>query len=408
MKVQGLLDLDLDGAPSSKPASQVATFAEGLGRDSRSNGSSTGRTSTSRPARRPRSCDEGSSRTDTLWDVPLSGLTPSRPSAPPVTVAGRRLQPTPVFDTYWRFAAKRQAVYEARVAGLDGPWTDDPILSAHRFTNCYRAADRVSQFLISDVLYHGDQSPREVVFRALLFKLFNKIGTWNRLKSAVGMPSWRAFDFDAYDRVLSSALDQRQTLYSAAYVMPPPHLGEHRKHQNHLRLLELMLHDDAAEKAHAAGSLRSVYELLRSYPALGPFLAFQLTIDLNYSSVVNFPESDFVVAGPGARDGIRKCFGEAPRGAEEELIHYMVETQDEHFERLGLEFNGLAGQRPLQPIDCQNLFCEVDKYARVAHPEISGVSGRTRIKQRYRRDLASVTAWFPPKWGINQLLPSGA
>ena len=81
------------------------------------------------------------------------------PKNPPVVhVAGRALHPTRVFDTYWRFAAARQQIYEARLAGKAPPWTDDPILAAHRFTNCYRAADRVSQFLITQVSYRGDQS----------------------------------------------------------------------------------------------------------------------------------------------------------------------------------------------------------------------------------------------------------
>jgi hypothetical protein len=57
--------------------------------------------------------------------------------------------------------------------------------------------------------------------------------------------------------------------------------------------------------------------------------------------------------------------------------------------------------RPLQLIDCQNLFCEVDKYARVAHPDIAGHSGRTRIKQRFAPVADRVPAWFPPRWGIN-------
>ncbi|MFD0394646.1 hypothetical protein ACFQ3Z_29520 [Streptomyces nogalater] len=34
-----------------------------------------------------------------------------------IHVAGRSLVPTVVFDTYWRFAAARQKVYEARLAG---------------------------------------------------------------------------------------------------------------------------------------------------------------------------------------------------------------------------------------------------------------------------------------------------
>src|SRR5690348_12746124 len=92
---------------------------------------------------------------------------------PRIVINGRRLSPTPVFDTYWRFAAARQALYEARLQGQAAPWTTDPILRRHRFTNCYRAADRVSQFLISRVIYQGSQEPDEILFRTLLFKVFN-------------------------------------------------------------------------------------------------------------------------------------------------------------------------------------------------------------------------------------------
>ena len=46
-----------------------------------------------------------------------------------------------------------------------------------------------------------------------------------------------------------------------------------------------------------------------------------------------------------------------------------------------LQFSKLGGKRSLQLIDFQNLFCEIGKYARVAHPEFAGASGRTRIKQ---------------------------
>src|SRR5450755_3995359 len=99
---------------------------------------------------------------------------PIAPTCEAVEIGGRPIAVTPVFDTYWRFAAARQHIYEARQAGRPGPWTADPILMQHRFTNCYRAADRVSQFLISEVAYRGPQDPEDIVFRIMLFKLFNK------------------------------------------------------------------------------------------------------------------------------------------------------------------------------------------------------------------------------------------
>lgn len=317
-----------------------------------------------------------------------------------IVIAGRRVSPTVVFDTYWVFAARRQAVYEARVAGESGPWTNDPILQAHRFTNCYRAADRVSQYLISQVLYAGDSDPAEVVFRALLFKMFNKVSTWELVTAELGHPSWARFDHAAYDAVLSRALASGQRLYSAAYVIPPPRFGAVRKHTNHLRLLAHMMSSDLPAQLQDAATMKQAFEALRAFPGMGDFLAYQFLIDLNYSEVLNFDEMDFVVAGPGARDGLRKCFGPQAAGIEAELIRYMADTQDMHFKRLGLDFGGLRG-RSLQLIDCQNLFCEVDKYARVAHPDVTGISGRWRIKQKFTAVNQPMTAWFPPKWGIN-------
>ena len=69
------------------------------------------------------------------------------------------------------------------------PWTEDPILRRYKFTNAYRASDRVSQYLIRNVIYAGDQNPRELFLRILIFKLFNRIETWERLVAAVGRPA---------------------------------------------------------------------------------------------------------------------------------------------------------------------------------------------------------------------------
>jgi hypothetical protein len=305
-----------------------------------------------------------------------------------------------VFDTYWRFAAERHNVYLARLAGLPGPWTQDQIIAEHRFTNCYRAADRVSQFLIRDVIYSGDQDPDEVLFRVLLFKFFNRISTWELLRQRVGMPSAASFDLAKYDEVLNEAFAAGKRIYSAAYVVPPPALGAPRKHTNHLRLLERMMHEGLRERLQSADSVADAFEVLKGYPAMGDFLAFQFLTDVNYSEVLDFDEMEFVVPGPGAHDGLRKCFGDDARGVEAELIRYMSDSQEEHFNRLGLSFPGLKGRR-LQLIDCQNLFCEVDKYARLAHPEVAGYSGRSRIKQRFKPLGEPQTAWFPPKWGLN-------
>lgn len=322
-----------------------------------------------------------------------------------VRVAGRSFQVTPVYDTFWRFAAARQQVYMKRVLGQPGPWTEDPILAAHRFTNAYRASDRVSQYLIQQVIYDRDRNWEDTFLRVLLFKVFNKVSTWKTLVAECGEPTAASFDPQAYDELLTERFARGHRLYSAAYVMAPPALGAARKHTNHLRLLERALQAGVPARVQGAGSMDRAFQELKTLPGVGDFLAYQFLIDLNYSSHLQFDESDFVVPGPGARDGIRKCFGPASRGLEADIIAYMTEVQEREFERLGLPFQDLWGRR-LQLIDCQNLFCEVDKYARVAHPNVSGVSGRSRIKQRFTATIEAVTSWFPPKWGLNDRLPS--
>jgi hypothetical protein len=128
-------------------------------------------------------------------------------------------------------------------------------------------------------------------------------------------------------------------------------------------------------------------------------LAFQFSIDLNYSELIDFSEMDFVVAGPGAVNGIHKCFLDTAELSESDIIRAVAEGATQEFDRLGLAFQTLWG-RPLQLIDCQNLFCEVDKYARVVHPDIPSKSGRTRIKQRFVPDPTPMPQWYPPKWRL--------
>jgi len=311
-------------------------------------------------------------------------------------------KPTPVWDSYWRFAAERQEVFFARLEGRGWPFTDDPILIKYRFTNVYRASDRVSQYLIKNVIYKGPASSEEVFFRIVLFKTFNRIDTWERLTREIGELRWSDYVFSKYDAVLSKALNNGEKIYSAAYIMASGKSSffHERKHQNHLRLIELMMQDGVPQRVVESRSMEEVFNILKSYPTIGDFLAYQYVIDINYSTLVDFSEMDFVVAGPGAKEGIRKCFHDTGGWSPDELIKWVTDSQESEFDRLEIDFRDLFG-RPLQLIDCQNLFCEIGKYARVAYPEMNGSSGRTRIKQKYRQDQKKIDYWYPPKWRLD-------
>ena len=318
-----------------------------------------------------------------------------------MSAAEARAGASAVYDTYWRFAHERHAVLTRRLAGAPAPWTEDPIIAAHKFTNAFRAADRTSQYLINEVIYHAQRSDtvEETVFRILLFKIFNKAETWEMLEHAVGPPEWKTFRAERYEHALGAARRAGASIYSAAYIMPSAKeaFGASEKHVNHLRLIERVMREGLPAQLARSRTMAEAYGRLREVPSFGRFLAYQLVTDVNYSTVTDFSEGEFVVAGPGARDGVKKCFPGSAPGEAEAIIEATWERQSEDSEAAGAQAPTLEGRR-LQLIDIQNLYCETDKYARVAHPQVRGRSGRTQIKQKFTPSGALAPLRLPPKW----------
>lgn len=311
------------------------------------------------------------------------------------------------YHSYWRFAALRQQAFLARAKGLAGPWTDDDIINQYKFTNAYRASDRVSQYLIKQVIYNQQWDYANSFFRILLFKLFNKIETWQLLERHFGQICLENFNLNQYDQVLEQAINQGERIYSAAYIMPSGNqkkYGKLRKHRFHLQLLAGLIAQDFHLELQDCQTMEAGFKQLLSVDSFGKFLAYQLITDLNYSQHFDFSEVEFVMAGPGALDGIKKCFISLGDFTTSDTIKWMAQRQEYAFAKQtadhGITFHTLFG-RPLQLIDCQNLFCEVDKYCRVAHPEIQGISGRTRIKQSFKPKTNGIDLFYPPKWQIN-------
>ena len=324
------------------------------------------------------------------------------PSLPVASFAKRSLpKPSSLYSTLWRFASERHRVYLQRVAGQPQPWTGDSVLSTYRFTNAFRAADRVSQYLIRMAYSDHDATDDTLFLRTTLFKIFNKIDTWESIVRETGSPTADRFDYLACDELLDRRRKLGKTIYSAAYIMPPGGPAGGTKHRMHLQLLRRMMDDGLPTKIRRSRTLKDAYALLLGYPTLGPFLAFQYAIDLNYTALTSHSEWSFVAAGPGALDGLSKCFESLGEYSPEDTILWLSDRQEEEFCREDLHFNGLWG-RSLRPIDVQNLLCEVSKYTRATHPEIKGRAGRERIKQRFSAAGPVPKPFFPPKWELNE------
>jgi hypothetical protein len=128
-----------------------------------------------------------------------------------------------VYDTYWRFAAERQAIFLRRLRGCAKPWTEDPILRDFKFCNVYRASDRVSQYLLRNVIYSeeaADLSADDSFLRIVLFRLFSKEATWEVLESTIGLITRSTFQPER----LATTLDitrLRGPIYTSAFILAP-------------------------------------------------------------------------------------------------------------------------------------------------------------------------------------------
>ena len=307
-----------------------------------------------------------------------------------------------VFRYYFYFMQERMNIFWRKCEGKS-ILTKDPILREYKFTNVYRALDRVSQYLIRNVIYNNVEkyTPEDMLLRILVFKIFNKIETWEYLKQTYGEITISNFDVKHISNLLSIR-QQHFPIFNNAYMMTGccqkfDYLKS--KHEKWLTMVkEEFLGDGIVYKILNAKSLEEVYNFLRGCSFLGGFLAYQYAIDFNYSPYINFSENDFVVAGIGAKRGIDKCFISHGH-TYEDAIRYTQNHLSELREKYGYNnFKPLEGHEPTL-LDLQNCFCETDKYLRAKLPELV-VGNTTRIKQKYKSSEQTIKYEFPPKWNI--------
>ena len=149
-----------------------------------------------------------------------------------------------VYRAYWHLACERQRIFHRRARGEPGPWTADAILREYKFTNAYRASDRVSQFLIGDVIYGSHELPaQDVLCRIVLFRLFSRVETWQALEAQLGPITAATLDDPRLDAALE-ALRREGPIYTSAFILcAHDAFGLGRKHRNHVALVRSMLHD---------------------------------------------------------------------------------------------------------------------------------------------------------------------
>lgn len=310
-----------------------------------------------------------------------------------------------IFKYYFYFIQERMNIFWNRYNNKPIPWTEDNILREHKFTNVYRATDRVSQYLINKVIYNDDEkfNEEDILMRILFFKIFNKIETWEFIEGKIGRIKIANFNIIKINKLLAERRSETP-IFSNAYMMTGTHTRYNHLNFKHEKWLQMvndeMIQNKVLRNVLKSKSFGGIFYLLRNCSFLGDFLSYQYAIDFNYSPVINFDENSFVKAGIGSIRGIKKCFEPLEKNTYEDAIRFTQENFEKYQSLFGFtKFQNLFGRQPTL-IDLQNCFCETDKYLRAKMPELQ--IDNVRIKQKYKETRKPLELFFPPKWNINQ------
>lgn len=305
------------------------------------------------------------------------------------------------FKYFFYFMQERMNMFHRRYRN-DYSLSEDPILAKHKFTNVYRACDRVSQYLIAEIIRPAEKAANELdlILNIIVFKVFNSVGTWEYLKEHDVVITQKRFDAEKISALLTERI-HRAPVFNGAYIMTATGRKYEHLQYKHARWLSMIQNEMIKGKKLAliakSKSMAEVYRHLRECTFIGDFLAYQYAVDINYSEATDFDENSFVKAGVGAIRGIKKCFASLGAHSYEDAIRQTQDQLEIYREKYGYSFENLFGREP-QLIDLQNCFCETDKYLRVKMPELN--IGNTRIKQKYTASKSPIQYVFPRKWNL--------
>lgn len=292
---------------------------------------------------------------------------------------------------YLDFVQERHRIWWKRQRGLEGPWTDDPVLRTRKFTNVFRVLDYGSQFLCKELLWDEPHDPGTVWMRAFLYRYINRPEPFLAFKEEFGrMPIredlernlpdlWRDYRAGGYP------------VFGNAYKM---FSGAENAGTDRLTWITELVNrffgfgdDDIVDALRGTRSPETKLAVLKTIPRCADFMGMQILTDYGYWDP-SWDENAFVVPGPGARVGAKEV-GFSDAGEAIRWAHHALTWRDND---LLLPLPNGQYREPSW-MDVQNTFCEFGKYIRYR-----GKPTPTRGDYRPAHPGAQQAPFVPPHW----------
>jgi hypothetical protein len=123
------------------------------------------------------------------------------------------------------------------------------------------------------------------------------------------------------------------------------------------------------------------YNSILKFYGIGPFLAYQIAVDIGYHFPQVYDESSHVVAGPGCKRGLSNLFIDPGKMTEHEQMQWLVNDQERGLQAAGENVDELFSDQPLKHrrlnlMAIENCLCEISKY-------LKAYRGSGRPRNRY-------------------------
>jgi 5-hmdU DNA kinase, helical domain len=288
---------------------------------------------------------------------------------------------------YW--AIERERIRKNKESMLPPPWTEDPILQKYRFCNVRRQDDRVSQWLIGNVLNFAADFDDHMVFLkwVALCRWVNWPPTLGEILVHPGKDKFK--DMVTYDHIklkaIGAFIDKRcaegEKAWTGAYMVRAPSKRKYPGIAKGSFVAEVVVgamdkHKHALLEALNSDSAEAMWKVVCAIPNWGSFMAGQFVADLTYTSLLDhaYDLNTWAPQGPGSRRGFNRLLGR-DLYAKIEQAEWLDKLQEW---RVNIENQGIPH---VNLMDTQNCLCEVDKYLRVK-------AGQGRPRSTYRPETA--------------------
>ncbi len=267
------------------------------------------------------------------------------------------------------FTWEREVIRIVKERGGEKPYSRDPIFQTYKFTNIHRRDDRVSKWILREII-NLNLKDKHLWFTLLIARLINWPPTLEKLiyEDIIPCPP-EDFDAKEFSKVIESYKKEVPKVYGSAYMIYPTKKGIGKTKSY---LLGKYIIADVVEKASDISyelwrededcTIEKFVSLLSGCFGISTFMAGQVAADLTYAKGhLDRAEDVYTYApiGPGSSRGLNYLLGRKPfagwdqESFNSELINISNLIAEE------LKINDLTLH------DVQNVMCEYSKYCRV-------------------------------------------